>query len=340
MSKHRNDLTRGSKLPSTWVNALMEFVGSQSANFAVTQAFTPSTGIQVSAGTGNDQVAIAIAGKWRFNTATVSATHPGGAAGTYDAYVTAYDNDLSAVDPADATNYGFGLVIRARSSGNPSPPPASGATALSRRVARVDWDGSNITDVTAVPPELLAASGRRAWQTMLNGGIVIPAANANSVRWFDGVRGAGIASGGTATAMPPMFNYQPTRAGANFTDDQEIPGLNAEWRLLISWLANTNPGVTSTITVGLVDASAASTPTTAANLVLPPLASPFPSTVGTGTLTFNVTSGTNGRVATTPVMETVGLFTPGHNYMLAVQVGPMAANSYLGLDVKLQRRFL
>jgi hypothetical protein len=335
LAKHRTDLTRGLPLPSTWVNALMEFVGSSHANFRVSQI--TDTAIFVSAGTGNDQVAIAIGGKWRFNTATVTAVHPGGAAGTYDAFVTAHDNDTSAVDPADATDYSFGLVIRARVSGSPDPPPATGATALSRRVARVDWNGSAITDVTPVPPELLAAAGRRAWQTVMSAGIVIPAANAGTSRWFDAVRGAGIASGGTATSMPNVFPYRTTRPGAAGTDDQDIPGLTPEWRLSLAWIVNTNPA--TTFKVGLVDASALATPTTGANLVMPTLAPSFSSPLSTFSVTLDATSGSNGQFWSTPVQETLGLFTIGHNYMLAVQIGTMAANSYLGLDVKLQRRF-
>jgi hypothetical protein len=226
LAKHRTDLTRGLPLPSTWVNALMEFVGSSHANFRVSQI--TDTAIFVSAGTGNDQVAIAIGGKWRFNTATVTAVHPGGAAGTYDAF-------------------------------------------------------------------------------------------------------------GTATSMPNVFPYRATRPGAAGTDDQDIPGLTPEWRLSLAWIVNTNPA--TTFKVGLVDASALATPTTGANLVMPTLAPSFSSPLSTFSVTLDATSGSNGQFWSTPVQETLGLFTIGHNYMLAVQIGTMAANSYLGLDVKLQRRF-
>ena len=145
MAKHRDDLTRGLPLPSTWVNSLMEFVGTLDANFRLERP--TATTVRVPAGAGNDQVALGIAGKWRFIAANATATHPGGAAGTYDLYAAAAANDLTGVDPADSTNYGFTLTIRARVGGVPDPPPASGGTALSRRVAEVYWDGAAITRI-------------------------------------------------------------------------------------------------------------------------------------------------------------------------------------------------
>jgi hypothetical protein len=143
--KHRDDLTRGLPLPSTWVNAIMEFVGTLDANWRLERP--TATTVRVPAGAGNDQVALGMAGKWRLIAANATATHPGGAAGVYDLYATANANDLTAVDPLDNTNYTFALTIRARVGGNPDPPPASGATALSRRVAEVHWDGAAITRV-------------------------------------------------------------------------------------------------------------------------------------------------------------------------------------------------
>lgn len=149
MSKHRSDLTKGSVLPSTWVNALMEYVSTMAGNFALEQA--TSTTVRVVATSDNGQVGVGINGRWRYNTATVTATHPGGASGTYDVYVTASDNDYSAPDPTDNTNYAFGLAIFA--SGN------TPATALYRKVGTVDWDGTQITAVrsTAGPSSIHAS---------------------------------------------------------------------------------------------------------------------------------------------------------------------------------------
>jgi hypothetical protein len=146
MPKHRTDLTRGVPLPSTWVNAMMEHVGVLASN--VRMDMPNNTTVRVVAGSGNDQAALAVEGKLRLATANVSAAHPGGSAGIYD---------LTAADPADATNYAFGAVIRARSGGAPSPPPASGATTHSRRIGIVLWDGAKITQLIKLVPVVSSA---------------------------------------------------------------------------------------------------------------------------------------------------------------------------------------
>lgn len=135
MSRHRTDLTKGTLLPSTWVNAIMEFLGTQASNFVLEQS--TATQVRVVASADNGQVALAINGKWRYITATITASHPGGAAGTYDVFATASANDFSAADPADNTNYTFGLQILAQGS--------TPATAQYRKVGEVRWDGSAIT---------------------------------------------------------------------------------------------------------------------------------------------------------------------------------------------------
>ncbi len=137
MTRHRSDLTKGSVLPSTWVNAIMEFVGVSDVNFVLSR--TGTTSVQVVAGTGNDQASIGVSGRWRYISSTVTATHPGGVAGTYDVYVTASDNDFTPADPGDATVYAFGLAIRASGS-----PPT---TALWRKVGTVLWNGTAITEL-------------------------------------------------------------------------------------------------------------------------------------------------------------------------------------------------
>jgi hypothetical protein len=150
--KHRDDLTRGLPLPSTWVNALMEFVGTLQSQFDLQQA--DATHLQVPAGPGNAQVAMAIQGRWRWITATVVQAVPAGAPQTYDVYATAHQNDFSLADPADATDYSFGLTITAAGS----PPPATGATALQRLVGHAVWDGSQITSVQQLTPPALGTN--------------------------------------------------------------------------------------------------------------------------------------------------------------------------------------
>jgi hypothetical protein len=146
VTKHRADLTKGSVLPSTWTSALMEFAGVMvSPNFAVTQVGT-SANVLVSAGVGNDQVSIGINGRWRYITAPTAAAAVPVSANTYDVFVTAADNDLSQVDPADNTNYGFLLSVQT--------PPTVPGTALYRRVATVTTDGTKITRIDSLLPPL------------------------------------------------------------------------------------------------------------------------------------------------------------------------------------------
>lgn len=136
MAKHRSDLTKGSVLPSTWVNALMEFISTGSSNVLLEKA--TNTSVRIVAGTVDDQVGIGIDGAWRYISSTVTATHPGGAAGTHPVWVTASANDFSAADPADNTNYSFALQITTG---------AAPATALYRQIGTVVWDGAAITEV-------------------------------------------------------------------------------------------------------------------------------------------------------------------------------------------------
>ena len=190
MSKHRTDLTKNSPFPSTFVNAQQEFISTMaSANFALTVA--SGTALQIVAATGNDQVTVGIMGRWRYVTATQQASHPGGAAGTYDVYVTAADNDLSAADPADATNYAFGLVIRPAGS-----PPT---TALYRKVGTCYWNGTAILRVDPLIGPMpddsqYAAQWTRGSAVTLNRGDTIP--------WDTKIDGAGYGTPGSAFVVP------------------------------------------------------------------------------------------------------------------------------------------
>lgn len=143
MTKHRN-LDYGDRFPEAVGDALMEFISSYAGpNFKVTQA--NSTTLQIVAGADNDQVAVAINGRWRYIAATINASHPGGGAATYDVYVTGSDNVFTPTGnppglppETDTTVYAFALAIRAAGS-----PPA---TALYRKIGTCAWDGAAITD--------------------------------------------------------------------------------------------------------------------------------------------------------------------------------------------------
>jgi hypothetical protein len=135
------DFDRLDVLPASFMDALEEFLSSvASPNFTITLV-NPTT-IQVPAGPGDDEVSVGIDGLFRYNVAPASAAHPGGAAGTYDIWVTTGDNVFTSTPypDTDLTDYSFGLAIRFVGS----PPTA----AHSRKVGTVLWDGSAITRVT------------------------------------------------------------------------------------------------------------------------------------------------------------------------------------------------
>lgn len=140
MTQNRN-LDYGQRIPESLLDSLQEFIGSYvSAGFRLSKA--SSSSLQVVAGTDNDQVGIAINGRWRYNTAAVTAAHPGGAAGTYDVFVTGSDNSFVAGTPeTDNTVYAFGLQIK--------PQGQVPSTVLYRRVGTCTWDG---TQITAIQP--------------------------------------------------------------------------------------------------------------------------------------------------------------------------------------------
>lgn len=137
MTKHY-DLDSGDVLIEPVMDALMEFLGAAAPSFHMT--LSNSTTVQVTAGTGDDQIAVAIDGRWRYRSTSTTAAHPGGATGTYDVFVTGSDNSFVLGTPTtDNTTYAFGVEIKA--SGN------TPSTALHRKIGEVDWDGAAITAI-------------------------------------------------------------------------------------------------------------------------------------------------------------------------------------------------
>lgn len=117
-------------------DATQQFQTGAAPSLALTVA--NSTTVQAVASGDNDQQAVAIQGRYRWNQATVTAGHPSGAAGTYDVFVTATDNRFTLGETTvDGTDYAFAISIRAQGA-FPSTP-------LYRKVAEVDWNGSAIT---------------------------------------------------------------------------------------------------------------------------------------------------------------------------------------------------
>lgn len=133
-------------LPSFWANAIQRLLSNYVApNFRLTQQ--DATHVQVVAGANEDAAVIVIDGNWRWNEATVSRAHPGGAAATFDVFVTAKANAIvNAPAPfTDNTDYSFALAIVAAGA---TPPIVAGTVDLFRKIGELTWDGAAITSVT------------------------------------------------------------------------------------------------------------------------------------------------------------------------------------------------
>lgn len=128
-------LDRGDPAIEPFFDAVQEVLGASAPSFYLT--VLNSTTIRAVGGTENALNAIAIEGRYRWRTTTVDAAHPGGAAGTYDVWVTGSDNSFTSVPTEDKTVYAWGLSILA-TGGSPG-------TAISRKVAEVEWSGTAIT---------------------------------------------------------------------------------------------------------------------------------------------------------------------------------------------------
>lgn len=136
----------GDPFPSDYPDAAGDFLSTSAHNFRV--QFKPGDmgTLQVPAGAGDDQAAVAIEGRWRWNTAAVEHANLGGGARDLDVHVTAA-SDNSYVPggggETDATIRSFALAITETGG---SPP----GVVLSRRVAVAHWDGSQFTGVRSV----------------------------------------------------------------------------------------------------------------------------------------------------------------------------------------------
>jgi hypothetical protein len=195
--------SRDGVLPSFFTNSLQEFVGTMaSPNLRVEAA--SSTSVRCPAGAGNDQVAVAIEGRWRYITSTVARTHPGGAAGVYDVYAVAKDNSVSnsPVVFTDSTDYSFDLRITA--TGVP-PTIVPGTLDLYRLIATCRWDGASITAVSA---NLGAEGALASYKSIVERASVSPAGSLAGSTML-----ALAAAGATPSSSPSpeaAFYWDPT----------------------------------------------------------------------------------------------------------------------------------
>jgi len=133
-------LDDGDPVHEGFFDPIQELLGAAAPSFRLRVA-SSGTAVEVPAGSGNDQAAIAIDGLYRYNTSTVTASLGAISSGTASIYATASANDFSGTpDPDSPTVYTFGLELK--SSGTPT-------TAAYRKVGEVDVSGSAIVALRA-----------------------------------------------------------------------------------------------------------------------------------------------------------------------------------------------
>lgn len=145
MAKWRN-FAPGDPLPSTWTDGIEELVSALIGSNTRLEIPT-STTLRIPAGAGDDQVTIAIDGSPRWITANITATHPGGSAGTYKVWAIATADSFGTDgngNETDTTTRSFGLKITTSAS----TPSGSGSEAIYRQIGTCEWDGAAITSVT------------------------------------------------------------------------------------------------------------------------------------------------------------------------------------------------
>lgn len=144
-----NPFARDDVFPSWFVNSVQRLLSLAAFNFAVTKQ--DATHIHVEAGADPLAAAVSIQGRWRWNEATVSRAHPGGAAGTYDIFAVSKANkiDTSPAPGTDDTDYSFELRIVEAAH---TPPIEAGVVDIFRKVGSLQWSGTEITRVDQTVP--------------------------------------------------------------------------------------------------------------------------------------------------------------------------------------------
>lgn len=123
------ELNHENILHDGFLDPIQELLSAATPNFRI--KIKNSTTLEIDAGTGNDQISIAIDGKYRYRSTDTTAALPGGLAnGEHPVFVTASANDFTGpVKEPDKTVHTFGLEIK-KTGETPS-------TALYRRVGTV-----------------------------------------------------------------------------------------------------------------------------------------------------------------------------------------------------------
>ena len=171
-----------------------------------------ATTVRLPAGAGHRQVSTSIGGEYRWVTAPLTRTHPGGAAGTYDLCVTSLNNEAGKGVPPGA-NSGFALAITAENV-------APAGVERYKVVRKLQWSGSAITRIDRLDVE---GPKRHGSSHAVAGTDPLPANSAGQVQLVDlgvttgkladlGVTNGKIASGAVDAAK--LANALKPSAGA------------------------------------------------------------------------------------------------------------------------------
>lgn len=150
---------RDDVLPSWWANAIQRFLSTSAPSFQITRA--DATHIQVVAAVDIGAAIVSVGGKWRWVEATISRAHPGGAAGSWDVYVTAINNKIDSTPSPGTDNTNYAFALRIVKSGE-TPTIEAGVVDVYRKVGSVAWSGSEITRVEQTVPVTPTHSKRHA----------------------------------------------------------------------------------------------------------------------------------------------------------------------------------
>jgi hypothetical protein len=175
---------RDSVLPSYWANRIQQFLSGTDTGLRLTKKSATVVEVAPTAVDASlDLVAVAIEGRWRQNEAAIERT-VSGAAGTYNVYVVAEDEDVdnSPVPYSDHTVTTFELRV------SKTTPEGAGIDVV-RKIGEVDWSGTAITALRqthgAITGPMLtdgamSGEGDIEWTRDASGGL-IPQLKANSV---------------------------------------------------------------------------------------------------------------------------------------------------------------